>query len=167
MDASLSTTTFKSRIMGTSVNVSLTIRNTYEATMEFTLFGAAYTFTVTRWSRKGLSSFLLLFFAYKCREAADFGSLTVDDNGVPTFNMTTAQKVNAVIQGSKDVMACVDEIGTRHQRSVLDYAVWYREKHTCWDTYENYITMLACNCIVHTDFLAPGVTWELVTFGMA
>eukprot|EP00798_Chlamydomonas_sp_ICE-L_P006050 gene6050-biopygen1164 len=74
---------------------------------------------------------------------ADYGSLTVDDSGVPTFNMTTAQKVNAVIQGAKDVMACVDEIGTRHQRSVLDYAVWYREKHTCWDTYENYITMLA------------------------
>ena len=167
MDASLSNTTFNSRIMGTSVNVSLTIRNTYDATMEFTLFGVAYTFAVTRWSRKGLASFLLLFFAYNSREAAEFGSCTVDDNGFPTFNMTTAHKVNAVIQGAKDVMACVDDIATRHQRSVLDYAVWYREKHACWDTYEKYITMLACNCIVHAYFLAPGVTWELVTFGMA
>eukprot|EP00798_Chlamydomonas_sp_ICE-L_P012977 gene12977-biopygen3906 len=166
MDASLSTTTFKAASWHFSQR-QLDIRNTHEATMEFTLFGAAYTFTVTRWSRKGLSSFLLLFFAYKCREAADFGSLTVDDNGASYLQYDHCP------EGQCCDPRCQGCHGMRRRdwysapASVLDYAVWYREKHTCWDTYENYITMLACNCIVHTDFLAPGVTWELVTFGMA
>lgn len=41
----------------------------------------------------------------------------------------------------------------------------YRERFPDYDSYESYITRVTCNCIVHTHFLAPNVTWQVVKFG--
>lgn len=170
MDAVLRTATFTCTIMDVHVRVNLTIKQTFETTMDFTLSGTAYTFNIVRWSRRGLTPFLELFFQHTDRDPEQFGTFSQDDEGLPDFHMTHIQKLNAVTQAAKDVMTCIDLIATKHQRSVLGYAVWYSEKYASCERYSKYITMLACNCIVNTHFLAPGVTWpscEVVDFDMA
>lgn len=153
-------------IMGSSVNVKATIRASYEASLEFNISGTPYSFNITRWSRRGFAKFADLFFKYSERDAAQFGGCEESGEGVVTLNMTTEQKLNAVTQGIKDIMACLNSIVSAHQRSVLDYAVWYRERFPeYYDSYESYITLATCNCIVHTDFLAPNITWTVVKFG--
>ena len=75
------------------------------------------------------------------------------------------QKVNAVLQAVKDIFACLDKICVKYQRSVLDYALWYREKHrpaTC--SYSHFITLVTCHCLARVDFLAPNIAWDLVQF---
>ena len=61
-------------------------------------------------------------------------------------------------------MACLDKIGTHHQRSVLDYAVWYRDKHLGRATYSEFITLVTCECVVGAEFVVPNQRWELVQF---
>lgn len=132
--------------------------------MEFTVGGMAYTFNIVRWGRRGFSRFLGCFFEHTPRDPEQFGTYSEDEEGQPSINMTTTQKLNAVIQACKDIMECTNMIILEHQKSVLDYAVWYLEKHGSWEIYSKYITMLACNCIVDTHFIVPGVSFKVITF---
>lgn len=115
-----------------------------------------------------MARFIPLFYATP-RDAALFGQPTFDESGMLVSAPTTAQKAEAVVQACKDILMCVSQILAVHGRGVLDYAVWYRENKTEEDTYEDYtgITRLAVQCIVHTNFLAPSVTWEVVKFTAA
>ena len=164
MDAIAHASVFTTAIMGRCISVNLTIRMSYEASFDFTLYGAPYSFTVTRWSRRGFATFAAMFFDHKARDATEFGIYEEAADGTPSFNMSTPQKLNVVTQGVKDIMRCIDLILTMYQRSVLDYAVWYREKHPSTETYVDFITVYACHCIVQAHFLAPNITWELVKF---
>jgi hypothetical protein len=78
--------------------------------------------------------------------------------------MTRNQKIRMVRQACEDLMQCLDLLVQKYARSILDYAVWYREKHTESDTYCEYITLVCAHSIAHTKFLAPNVRWELVRF---
>lgn len=69
-----------------------------------------------------------------------------------------------LMQAVVDIMCHLDQIFRANKRSVLDYAVWYREKHKDADTYAQLIQLVTCHCIVHADFLAPGVTYDIVPF---
>ena len=46
----------------------------------------------------------------------------------------------------------------------LDYVCWHREKHPETDTYAQLITLVCCHCIVHADFLAHNLNYELILF---
>lgn len=78
--------------------------------------------------------------------------------------MTVSQKLNCVEHGCRDFVTCLGQIGTVHQRSMLEYAVWYRELHVNPATYEQFITLMTCHCIVLNDFMAPNVLWTVVEF---
>jgi hypothetical protein len=158
------TTGFNTSILGTSVHVDLAIKASYEASFNFNLYGSPYTFTVTRWSRRGFAKFATLFFNYAERDAAQFGGISEGADGAVVFNMSTEQKLAIIVQGVKDIMRCLDIIVSKYQRSVLDYAVWYRERCQPDEPYENFITLYACHCIVHSDFLAPNIAWDVVRF---
>ena len=154
-------------LAGTTCDVTFTVERTYRTDINFALLGKTYTFSVTKWGSGGLNNFLKLFHSYCPRDAAQFGTLTVDDEGAVTVKCSVEQKVAAVVKASTDVMACVDKILFTHRRGVLDYAFWYRENHKELDTYADYITLVASHCIVHCEFLAPSVTWTLVKFSEA
>ena len=68
------------------------------------------------------------------------------------------------VQAVCDIMAHMDRIWRKYKRSVLDYAVFFRERHQAADTYEEYMSLVTCHCIVHADFLSPDVAWEVVPF---
>jgi hypothetical protein len=130
--------------------------------MDFTLFGMAYTFSATSWQSRGLARFLVLFHEHTQRDSSEFGVVAETEEGVPDIQMNVQQKTNAVLQACKDIMLCLDKIAHKYRRSVLDYAVWFREKRPDETTYSQYITRRTCHCVVHSYFMAPDVQWEEV-----
>ena len=68
------------------------------------------------------------------------------------------------LQAVLDIIRHLDQIFQANKRVVLDYAVWYRDKNKEVDTYTQFIQLVTCHCIVHSDFLAPGVTYPIVHF---
>jgi len=96
------------------------------------------------------------------RDPAVFGAVVYDAEGQLTAQPTQAQKFEAIVQACKDVLATLDRIFATHGRAVLDYAVWFRETHSSEATYPEYIAVLTCHNIVHSNFLAPGVVWAVV-----
>jgi hypothetical protein len=149
---------------GCTSNVGIRIDNFFKATMDFTLQSSPYTFTLTTWMRRGMGPFLQLFHAHTARDSATFGTVVVDDDGNTAIAVVMPQKINAIRQACVDVLKCLDQILTVHKRAVLDYADWYREHYMVPTTYADYVTLLTCHSIVHSDFLAPGITWQVVTF---
>ena len=117
-----------------------------------------------RWRARGLSRFLQTFHAHKPRSNVEFGQIRESPEGSITLDMSCEQKIAAVIQGCHDIIASLAQIAQRYQRSVLEYAIWYRERHQGEDTYAEYITFRTCHCIVHSDFLTPNLTWDIVRF---
>lgn len=150
---------------GQDLEFTYTVRGDYSVTLGFTVRGKPYSFNLTRW--KGATAqarFLGLFFAHKPRDAGLFGAEVTGQDDLPVYRMTEEQRIAAVVQASKDVIWTLDRITHEFERSVLDYAVWYREKHPETNTYSELITLVCCHAIVHSDFMAPNISYPLVQF---
>lgn len=152
------------QMLGVGIHVCISVRQNYATSIDFTLFGKPYTLNVTAWQSRGLAKFLGLFHSHSQRDVSTYGEILVSPDGVTDFRMNVMQKGNAVIQASKDIMTCLSKITHQYRRSVLDYAVWYRERHAEEDTYSEYIARRTSHCIVHADFMAPDVAWNVVLF---
>lgn len=155
---------FETVLQGSRVRCGYTVHQDFAVALEFQLRGRPYSFRLTKWKQRGQGGFLPLFFDYRVRDAATFGTMRYDADTLPVYERTEAQHVAVVVQAAKDVMRCLDQIVGTLERSVLDYAVFYRERHTETNTYSQYITLVCCHCITHANFLAPQVNWPLVQF---
>ena len=151
--------TINTSLTGESIILRVEIGIKYQAVVDFTYLRKPYSFTIDKWSGRGFSAFLLLFFEHAERDPAIYGE--IDEEGV--YNGSYRNKVACVAHAIKDVMHCLDQIVTAQGRSVLDYATWFRENHS-YDTYPHYITKVTCHCIVHSDFMAGNVRYELTLF---
>lgn len=157
--------TFRVPILGSDVVVAVRIFTSWTTIVDFSLFGTQYLFNITKWRSQKFAKFLERFYDHARRDPVLFGTPSRNAEGLFKFDATIDQKSNAVLQAVKDVLACLDKICSKYQRCVLDYALWYREKHrpaAC--SYSHFITLVTCHCITHVDFLAPNITWELVQF---
>ncbi len=146
------------------VGYRYSVHRDFSVSLEFTLRGRPYSFRLTKWKQGGQATFLPLFFQHEPRDPATFGSMTMSEDLTPSYDQSEAQHVAAVVRAAKDVVRCLDQILRAYERSVLDYAVWYREKHPETGTYNQLITLVCCHCIVHSDFLAPAISYPLLTF---
>lgn len=162
-DGTLDTRSMSLLLGGVACVVNFKVAHSYAVTADFLLHGKPYTFNFTKWRSNGMARFLRTFYSMP-RNAALFGTVTIDDEGELTSAPNLSQKIEAVIQAATDVFSCVDSIMKVHGHGVLDYAIWYREHYTKEDTYIDYITKMACHAIVHSNVVAPSVTWELVKF---
>ena len=142
------------------VTVDISLKASYRADINFNFLARPYTFVVTKWRANAQARFYQLFHAHSSRDPAMFGTVGVD--GIP--NMTGPQKIEAIMQAIVDIFITINAILVKHQRGVLDYAIWYRERAGDADTYSKYITLVACHCIVHANLLVPTITWERVEF---
>lgn len=150
---------FTCTLVGNSTPVSVDIMTSFAATVNFSFLGHPYMFSVTKWSRRGQAQFYSIFHEVQ-RDEDLFGTLEADG----TVKKTTEQKLNCIVQAIKDVMFCLNIITETHQRSVLDYAVYFREKVPDDDTYGHYITLITCHCIVHQHFIYPSAQFTVVKF---
>lgn len=148
-----------------TLRVQLQITPNYNVLTAFTFNNRPYSFLVTRWSGHGLAQFLPL--ALQCRP--DPALPIANDGTIPP--LTQQQRLATIIQATRDVFSTIDAILEKHGRGILGYAAWYHENSThadrtagLEDTYEAYITLVACIAIVHMDFMAPDVHWAVVHF---
>ena len=84
---------------GSWVPVSISIAaTTHETYADFSVFGTVYTFTTTKWSRKGLTPFLQKFHDHTDRNEADFGKVSTNADGQAFPCLELEQKWNCIIQ---------------------------------------------------------------------
>lgn len=168
---------FFANVLGSTIPVNVTIENSFKATIDFTLSSAPYSFAVIGWQSRRLRNFLEHFHSVSGRDPVHFGVLIEQPDGTRglyessaglTLNsdesytvdnsvakaMTVFQKLNAVEQGCRDVLKCLNMIAEVHGPSILDYCVWFSENHAVTD-YSSLITMITALCVVHTDFISP------------
>lgn len=151
-------------LLDKSVQIYVHIDQNYATEMDFTLAGRPYTFRVTAWHTVAFHFFLVLFHQHTQRDPGEFGVSTKTEDGFPDFEMNVKQMDNAILQACKDVMFCLDEIAAEDAHSVLDYALWYREKGSRERTYSKHIARVTCNCVVDSHFVVPDIEWEEVVF---
>lgn len=155
---------FNVMLLGGSTLLEVDIEETWRTNIHFSCLGTPYSFTVTTWSKRGLADLIHIFHLHEERDAVKFGRVHFDSEGNAQVIMNRQNKVNMVLQACSDIIACLDLIVERYPQSLLDYAVWYRERHQEHDTYHKYITGICARCIVDSEFSTPSVTWDLVTF---
>lgn len=145
-------------LLDNQLTVEMKVMTTFLTHLSFVFLRNPYTFTIQKWRARGFATLFEKFHQYQ-RDVGEFGRFDVDGGMVVVLD----QKKNVIRQAVKDVFQCLNQILLTHQRAVLDYAVWYRERNH-GDSYSAFITHLTCHCIVHTDFLVPSVQWTLVEF---
>lgn len=162
--APLASSQFIAHLSDNDVRFDYTVYQDYAMVVSFTLRSKAYSFNLTRWKgARAQFKFLDSFHSFMVRDETMFGSRIVEEDGI-RFDMSVEQRINAVVQGAIDVIFTLNKIVHAFERSVLDYAVWYREKRPQTDTYSQLITLMCCHSIVHSDFMAPGIAYPLVQF---
>ena len=155
---------FKQMLQDIEIQFRFSVKQDYAVSLEFTMRGKPYSFNLIRWKQKGQSKFLPLFHEHSGRVLEEFGQIIYTDDMMPVFQMTEDQHVAAVLQATKDVLTTLDKIVQHYERSVLDYCVWYRENHQETGTYSELITLMCCHCVVHSNFLAPNISYEIIKF---
>jgi hypothetical protein len=151
---------------GNNIIVDYAVFQNNAAEAHFNYLGSDYSFSLTRWKQKAFSQFRSKFHAVY-DDHDKFGSSCVDtDTGdVISSDNTSEQNKQVVVKSIEDIFLYLDTLLHQHPRSILDYAVWYREKHCDkLDTYEKYIQLVTCHSIVHSDFLAGNIRWDIIKF---
>jgi hypothetical protein len=165
MAATLHQSDFTATVGDALVTVNVTMERSFAVQLDFILHGRPYSFSMTKWSsRGGMAKFISLFYSSAGRDPAVFGSVVYDDSGEMVSGPKDDQKIQAVLQACKDIFRCLDQLLSANGSGLMDYAVWYREKHREEDTYSDYITKQVCHNIVHEELLAPATAWKLVKF---
>ena len=90
--------------MPVSISIAATTHFTY---VDFSVFGTAYTFTITKWSGKGLTPFVQKFHDHTPRDEAQFGMVVTNSDGQPFPNMDMEQKWNCFVQVNAILIAAV------------------------------------------------------------
>ena len=97
-------------LFGSVMPVELKILPSYATVIDFDLYGASYTFQVTRWSGQGFANFQKRFHAHCDRDATRFGPFRLGAEGQVLSSKSLTQKMEVVFQGCSDVIACVQKI---------------------------------------------------------
>jgi hypothetical protein len=148
---------------GNKITVDYTIFQNNAAEAHFNYLGSDYSFPLTRWKQKAFSQFRTKFHVVY-DDHKKFGSSYVTGDIISSDN-TSEQNKQVVLRSIEDVFIYLDVLLHQHPRSILDYAVWYREKHCDkLDTYEKYIQLVTCHSIVHSDFMAGNIRWNIIKF---
>lgn len=161
--------------MGHSTKVDFKIRDNYEVTATFLHHDTTYNFPMKKWAKtrdtvvNAASSFNRFADLVLARfgDCSDFGTRMVEQLSEKEVKFSTVrsdqQTINILKYATMDVFTCAEQIITKHRRSVLDYAIHHRELNQ-QATYQEYIHLVACHCLVHSNFHAPNVVYAPVDF---
>lgn len=167
------------QLCGHPVEVEIALTRDCRIQLSFALFGQQYFSETTRFSGRGVAETLLKFDdfysdptnlakAHLTNDAdriALFGTgQTGDEAGDIVLRRNTEQKKACFLQIAVDMLSVINEIFSAHQRNLIDYALWHRERRRDERTYEQLITRQACNIIIHTNLLASTFVFNEVVF---
>ena len=174
-DAVLFKGSFNTHVMGHNTKVDFKIKNNYEVRSSFSSQGTLYEFSMKMWAKTGSDvakalspvNYFAFLFDQRFGGHAEFGSVTVEsqpDGTEKTVILRTPEQITNMLKyATVNVFECANQIMLQNRRCILDYANVHREggKQT---TYEEYIHLVACHCIVNSNFHAPNITFPLVDF---
>jgi len=149
------------QLMESKFTADVEIRGSYQVAVSFDWCSRSYRFMITRWSANGFNGFISRFHQHCPRDPKVFGTCSVEQG----LQASTEQKLLCVYQATADVFRTIDLIASKHRRSLLEYAIWF--KHAArvdMGTYRDYITTLACDAIIECNLMAPNVNYEDVRF---
>mmetsp|Transcript_1855 Transcript_1855/g.4913 ORF Transcript_1855/g.4913 Transcript_1855/m.4913 type:complete len:210 (-) Transcript_1855:91-720(-) len=167
--------TFHTNVMGHRTKVYFRIRDNYEVKASFSCQGSKYEFVMKKWSEtsadvtRAVSTFnqFALLVDQRFGEQAAFGTLrteTLQDGSISqSVQRNREQIINILKYATVSVFICTEEILGQHHRCVLDYAIFHRERGK-QATFEEYIHLVACHCLVYSNFHAPNMTYPLVDY---
>ena len=167
---------FSTNIAGKETLVKFKIYSNCEVSCEFECMGTAYVFNLEKWKKTSADvvnpwnsflKFVQLFYERYGGNNPKFGSFVVvcsstDDLSIK-MEASKEQIVNLLVYAMIDVFLCAEDIIITYKRSLLDYCIFHLERGIC-NTYEEYIDLVACHCLVHSNFIAPGITYIPVEF---
>ena len=169
---------FSTPILGQETLVKFKIYNNYEVLAEFSSHDAPYQFLMKKWAKtkEGVQDAEWSFDAFANLAYGKFGpscdvfgivKTTTEPDGTRTSKLvqTPEQILNILKYATTEVFQCAEAIITKYRRSLLDYAIHHREQGL-HSTYEQYIHLVACHCLVHSKFLAPNVHFPMVDYCM-
>ncbi len=166
---------FDTNISSVLTKVNFKIYNDYKIKATFNSHGENYTFKMERWiktkegtkdPKSSFDKFYNLLFSHYGDISDMFGSVEkseIDGMETITRKRTEENIKNVLIYAMTDVFVCAEQIISAYKRSLLDYCIYFRELSKD-STYEEYIHLVACHCLVYSNYLAPGVKYEAVEF---
>ena len=163
---------FHTHMMGQKVKVKLEIKDTFEVIALFHIRDRTYKFKMKEWSKEtnALRSFAYfkdLMFTRFGSQYKEFGTRRIhfEDNGtqVITTTQTTQQALNMLKYATVEVLKCVDEIISQNGSCLRDYAFFHKDIKK-YSTYEEYIHLVACHCIIDSNFLSSRVPYSQISF---
>ena len=165
---------FTTTISATPTRVDIKIYMNYEVHAVFKCMGETYTFKLMKWmkTKEGTTNATSTFNKFaqlmieRYGDASDmFGKNEQQGNdGISMKLVITNEQINNILKyATIEVFQCAEEIIQTYKRSLLDYCIYHRE-HPQFDTYEKYIHLMACHCLVHSNFFAPGISFNPVAF---
>jgi hypothetical protein len=151
---------FPVSFLGSGILVTMTLYDNKKTILDFECIGSSHRLVIEDWMEQRFSTFLQMFFKDKRRDPAMYGMVEND----AVIDLTYENKVNAIIQACKDIMTCLEQICQKYWVNLLSYSSWYLRTGKQYDSYSSYITFVTVHAIVHSDFLAANIQWELVEF---
>lgn len=147
-------------IMGVVVTAEIKVCNNFKTILSFSYGGDTYTFTIVDWAGVRFSWFLTRLITYY---GPDAGYGTVDEEGA--IRATLEEKFLAVERGILDICRTFNLIFESYDTAALSYATWFSEEYRINDeSYEDYITKLACTNMVEQKLIGPVTGWHIVKF---
>jgi hypothetical protein len=163
---------FYTPIMGQKVMVNFEIKDTFEVIALFSISNRTYKFQMQKWSkekhvrRSSFEYFKNLMFT-RFSQPSEFGTRTMhyeeDGTQVFTTTQTRQQVLNMLKYATVEVMKCVDEIITQQGYCLRDYAFFHKEVDK-YSTYEEYIHLVACHCIIDSNFFSSRIPYPPIYF---
>ena len=163
---------FRAKIATIDTAVTFTIMKNYEVKADFCSHGENYQFNMKLWKKTNQGTknpyssfdyFYTLFMERYGDTPDNFGTYKTSEEG-PKVKRTEENVVNVLKYACYEVFLCAEEIINTHRRSLLDYCIYFREKNSQIDTYEMYIHLVACHCLVHCNFFAPTTKFSAIEF---
>lgn len=156
---------FATALGDVGITVQYQINADHKATATFSYLSRSYSFKMSKWSGKNQFTDFQIKFHQVYTDTSKFGSSGKDANGNVVPNTSPSQQTAIVAQAIQDVFRYLEQLLHAQQKAIIDYACWYRERHgKSFAKYEDYIQLVTTHCIVHSEFLAPNVSWNVTPF---
>ena len=151
------------QILGAIAQAKASVKLNWLVEIDLQWSGSTYSFIITHFMSQGQAESIHLFFKDTKRDALEFGFI---DGCNGNLNVTAQQKRNIIRKCCQDLVKTLELIINHHQRSLIDYSVWYRDKRPVGkrrNTYPEFITIMACDCIIQGEILGFN-GWKVIEF---
>jgi hypothetical protein len=170
---------FDTPISTVQTRVDFKIYSNYVVDASFRSHEVDYKFVINKWSKtqedtknpkSSFNQFAQLM-VERYRDTSDkFGKIETKEEftykgtiSKQTLVLSEENITNLLYYATVEVFICADQIINSHRRSLLDYCIFHKKRGLC-DNYEHYIHLVACHCLVHSNYLVPGIKYHPVEF---